>query len=180
MGLPSCSAWLRPVRRGANLTFARGDLHSTLSIWTDRYDRSVFGWMVVAYDAALRDQMRSIGGMGTQIVQPTPSGEAHMNNVPPGRCLLSLAGGCVAGQWALAGKAASRTSECPAPPFRAPAPQRLRKQRPDELPLRIEQFMPMYHQGMTHQPRSREGRPSGVDSTGRKGVPGEERCSLPA
>ncbi|MEV6295025.1 hypothetical protein AB0M41_32410 [Streptomyces sp. NPDC051896] len=71
---------------GGNLTFARGDLHSTLSIWKDRYDRAVFGWMVVTYDTALRDRMNSFGGMSVRIDHPAPSAEANPTNISPGAC----------------------------------------------------------------------------------------------
>jgi hypothetical protein len=84
--LPSCSGWLLPVWTAATSRFARGDLHSTLSIWKDRYDRAVFGWMVVTYDTALRDRMNSFGGMGVRIDHPAPSGEANPTNIPPGAC----------------------------------------------------------------------------------------------
>ncbi|MGQ5654229.1 hypothetical protein ACUJ8H_30085 [Streptomyces sp. EKR5.2] len=66
-----------------NLTFARGDLQSTLSICRDRCDRAAFGWMVVTYDTALHDQMEGFGGMSIQIDHPTPSGEANPTNIPP-------------------------------------------------------------------------------------------------
>lgn len=63
---------------GGNLTFSRGDLRSTLSIWKDRYNRSVFGWTVVTYDAVLRDQMASFGGLSIRIDHPRhPARRAH-------------------------------------------------------------------------------------------------------
>ncbi|MGW2650661.1 hypothetical protein ACWC2T_38705 [Streptomyces sp. NPDC001393] len=67
---------------GGNLTFVRGDLHSTLSIWKDRHDRTVFGWTVHTYAIALRDRMERFGGMRIRIDHPTPSGEANPTNVP--------------------------------------------------------------------------------------------------
>ncbi|MDT7847899.1 hypothetical protein [Streptomyces justiciae] len=78
---------------GGNLTFARGDLHSTLSIWKDRYDGSVFGWMVHTYEAALRDRMESFGGMSIRIDHPPPSGDANPTNIPPGACYAWPASG---------------------------------------------------------------------------------------
>lgn len=69
--------------QGGNLTFARGDVHSTLSIWKDRNDRAVFGWMVITYDTALRDRMRDFGGSSVRIDHPTPSGEASPADIPP-------------------------------------------------------------------------------------------------
>ena len=71
---------------GSNLTFVQGDLHSTLSIWKDRYDRSAFGWMVRTYYTALRDRMESFGGVSIRIGHPTPSGDANPTNIPPGAC----------------------------------------------------------------------------------------------
>ncbi|AZQ40047.1 hypothetical protein EJ357_47230 [Streptomyces cyaneochromogenes] len=71
---------------GGDLTFAQGDLHSTLSIWKDRHDRSVFGWMVHTYDTGLRDRMESFGGMSIRIDHPTPSGDANPTNIPTGAC----------------------------------------------------------------------------------------------
>ncbi len=71
---------------GGTLTFAQGEMQSTLAIWKDRHDRSVFGWMVVTYDTALRDRMQSFGGLSVRIDHPTPSGEANPTNIPPGAC----------------------------------------------------------------------------------------------
>jgi hypothetical protein len=78
---------------GGDLTFARGELHSTLSIWKDRFDRSVFGWVVHTYDTALRDRMEGFGGMSIRIDHPTPSGDANPTNIPPGACYPWPAGG---------------------------------------------------------------------------------------
>lgn len=69
--------------QGGDLTFARGELRSTLSIWKDRFDRSVFGWMVRTYDTALRDRMEGFGGMSIRIDHPTPPDGANPTNIPP-------------------------------------------------------------------------------------------------
>nr|WP_159059506.1 hypothetical protein [Streptomyces antibioticus] len=71
---------------GGDLTFVRGDLHTTLSIWKDRYDRSIFGWMVHSYDTALRDRMDRFGGMSIRIDHPRPSGSVNPTNIPQGAC----------------------------------------------------------------------------------------------
>ncbi|MGW1169135.1 hypothetical protein [Streptomyces sp. NPDC002550] len=78
---------------GGDLAFTRGELHSTLSIWKDRFDRSVFGWTVHTYDSALRDRMESFGGMSIRIDHPTPSGGANPTNIPPGACYPWPVGG---------------------------------------------------------------------------------------
>ena len=71
---------------GDGLAFLRGDLRSVLSVWKDRYDKTVFGWMVITYDTALRDQMKGFGGMGIRIDHPPPSGDANPADVPPAAC----------------------------------------------------------------------------------------------
>lgn len=75
------------------LNVRTGELHSTLSIWKDRFDRSVFGWAVHTYDTALRDRMAGFGGMSIRIDHPTPSGDANPTDIPPGACYSSPAGG---------------------------------------------------------------------------------------
>jgi hypothetical protein len=76
-----------PARaEGGNLTFFHGDLHSVLSIWKDRYNKAIFGWTVLTYDTALRDQMEGFGGLGVRIDHPPPSGDTRPSNTPPAAC----------------------------------------------------------------------------------------------
>jgi hypothetical protein len=68
---------------GGKLTFVQGTLHTTLSIWKDRYNRSAFGWMVYTEHTALRDQMDGFGGVGIRIDHPSPSGDPGPSDIPP-------------------------------------------------------------------------------------------------
>ncbi|GAA2688611.1 hypothetical protein ACFY9G_30780 [Streptomyces anthocyanicus] len=68
------------------LTFVRGSLATTLSIWKDRYDRSVFGWMVHTDYADLCDRMDGFGGAGIRIDHPSPSGDTGPSAIPPAAC----------------------------------------------------------------------------------------------
>ncbi|MFE9629237.1 hypothetical protein [Streptomyces sp. NPDC006527] len=71
---------------GGTLTFVRGSLYTKLSIWKDRYDRSIFGWMVHTDYTGLRDQMDGFGGVGIRIDHPSPSGDAGPSDIPPAAC----------------------------------------------------------------------------------------------
>jgi hypothetical protein len=71
---------------GGDLTFVQGDLHSTLWIWKDRWNKAVFGWSVTTYETALSKQMERFGGMGIRIDHPPPSGLVEPTNIPPGAC----------------------------------------------------------------------------------------------
>lgn len=71
---------------GGKLTFARGSLCTTLSIWKDRYDRSAFSWMVYTDYTGLRDRMDDFGGVGIRIDHPTPTGDASPSSIPPAAC----------------------------------------------------------------------------------------------
>jgi hypothetical protein len=73
---------------GGKLTFLRGSLHTTLSIWKDRYNRSAFGWMVYTDYTALRDRMDGFGGVGIRIDHPSPSGDSGPSATPPAACYL--------------------------------------------------------------------------------------------
>jgi hypothetical protein len=76
-----------------DLSFFRGDLRSTLSVWKDRRDRAIFGWMVFTYDLALYGQMARFGGMGIRIDHPSPSGDASPASIPPAACYPWPSGG---------------------------------------------------------------------------------------
>ncbi|MEU0965042.1 hypothetical protein ABZ357_06190 [Streptomyces sp. NPDC005917] len=69
-----------------NLKFVRGSLYTTLSIWKDRYDRSLFGWMVHTDYPGLGDRMDGFGGVGIRIDHPSPSGAAGPTDIPPAAC----------------------------------------------------------------------------------------------
>ncbi|MFI1660457.1 hypothetical protein ACH4ZU_36930 [Streptomyces sp. NPDC020472] len=71
---------------GGKLTFVRGSLCTTLSIWKDRYDWSAFGWMVYTDYTGLRDRMDGFGGVGIRIDHPAPTGDASPSSVPPVAC----------------------------------------------------------------------------------------------
>ncbi|MFD4375160.1 hypothetical protein ACFXKE_16200 [Streptomyces sp. NPDC059202] len=71
---------------GGKLTFVRGSLCTTLSIWKDRSDRSAFGWMVYTDYIDLRDRMDDFGGVGIRIDHPTPAGDASPSSIPPTAC----------------------------------------------------------------------------------------------
>jgi hypothetical protein len=74
-------------------TFERGQLHSELALWKDRWDLSTFGWAVVTYDAALRKPMEDYGGLGQRIEHPPPAGLVNPTNVPEQACLPWPSGG---------------------------------------------------------------------------------------
>lgn len=78
---------------GGKLTFVQGSLHSTLSIWKERYDRSAFGWMVHTDYTGLRERMAPFGGAGVRIDHPSPSGSSSPTNIPPAACYLWPVGG---------------------------------------------------------------------------------------
>jgi hypothetical protein len=71
---------------GNELTFLRGDLRTTLSIWKSRWDRTLFDWLVVTSDPALHDRMDGHGGMSVQIDHPVPSAPPNppQHTPPPG------------------------------------------------------------------------------------------------
>ncbi|MFB9608698.1 hypothetical protein ACFFTQ_37675, partial [Streptomyces roseofulvus] len=71
---------------GGKLTFVRGSLCTTLSIWKDRSDRSAFGWSVHTDYIDLRDRMDGFGGVGIGIDHPTPTGDASPSSIPPAAC----------------------------------------------------------------------------------------------
>jgi|tagenome__1003787_1003787.scaffolds.fasta_scaffold20905652_3 hypothetical protein len=71
---------------GGELKFVRGSLHTTLSIWKDRYDRSLFGWMVHTDYTGLGDRMDGFGRVGIRIDHPSPSGDAGLTDIPPPAC----------------------------------------------------------------------------------------------
>ncbi|MER6279683.1 hypothetical protein ABT202_25900 [Streptomyces sp900105245] len=71
---------------GGRLTFVRGSLHTTLTIWKDRCDRSAFGWMVYTDYAGLRERMDGFGGVGVRIDHPSPSGDTGPSDIPPAAC----------------------------------------------------------------------------------------------
>ncbi|MEU3290474.1 hypothetical protein [Streptomyces longwoodensis] len=71
---------------GGKLKFVRGSLYTTLSIWKDRYDRSLFGWMVRTDYTGLGDRMDGFGGVGIRIDHPSPSGDAGPTDIPPAAC----------------------------------------------------------------------------------------------
>ncbi|MER5739991.1 hypothetical protein ABT117_30565 [Streptomyces sp. NPDC002262] len=73
---------------GGKLTFVRGSLCTTLSIWKDRSDRSAFGWMVYTDYIDLRDRMDGFGGVGIRIDHPPPSGRGDLSDIPPAACYL--------------------------------------------------------------------------------------------
>ncbi|MFB7277164.1 hypothetical protein ACFCZV_08650 [Streptomyces hydrogenans] len=77
---------------GGKLTFVRGSLCTTLSIWKDRYDRSAFGWMAYTDYIDLRDRMDGFGGVGVRIDHPAPSGNGDPSDIPPAACYLWPAG----------------------------------------------------------------------------------------
>ncbi|WP_143065894.1 hypothetical protein [Streptomyces sp. CC53] len=77
---------------GGKLTFVRGSLCTTLSIWKDRYNRSGFGWMVYTDYIDLRDRMDGFGGVGIRIDHPPPSGSGDPSDIPPAACYLWPAG----------------------------------------------------------------------------------------
>lgn len=77
---------------GGELVFVRGSLCTTLSIWKDRYDRSLFGWMVHTDYCGLGDRMDRFGGVGIRIDHPSPSGDAGPTDIPPAACYLWPAG----------------------------------------------------------------------------------------
>ncbi|MET9346292.1 hypothetical protein [Streptomyces termitum] len=77
---------------GGKLTFVRGSLCTTLSIWKDRSDRSAFGWMVYTDYIDLRDRMDGFGGVGIRIDHPPPSGSGDPSDIPPAACYLWPAG----------------------------------------------------------------------------------------
>lgn len=74
---------------GGKLTFVRGSLCTTLSIWKDRSDRSAFGWMVYTDYIDLRDRMDGFGGVGIRIAPP---GRGDPSDIPPAACYLWPAG----------------------------------------------------------------------------------------
>ncbi len=67
---------------GGNLTFTQGDLRSMFWIWKDPRDKSIFGWSVITYDAALHDPMERFGGMGIRINHPPPAGQVNPAAIP--------------------------------------------------------------------------------------------------
>ncbi|NYV75786.1 hypothetical protein [Streptomyces sp. UH6] len=71
---------------GGGLEFVRGSLRTTLSIWKDRYDRSLFGWMVHTLYSGPGDRMDGFGGVGIRIDHPSPSGDAGPTDIPPAAC----------------------------------------------------------------------------------------------
>lgn len=71
---------------GGELKFVRGSLCTTLSIWKDRYDRSLFGWMVHTDHCGLGDRMDGFGGVGIRIDHHSPSGDAGPTGIPPTAC----------------------------------------------------------------------------------------------
>ncbi|MFI0937444.1 hypothetical protein [Streptomyces sp. NPDC021020] len=71
---------------GGELKFVRGSLRTTLSIWKDRYDRLLFGWMVHTDYTGLGDRMDGFGRVGIRIDHPSPSGDAGPIDVPPAAC----------------------------------------------------------------------------------------------
>lgn len=71
---------------GGKLTFVRGSLSTTLSIWKDRYNRAAFGWMVLTDYTRLRAPMDGFGGVGIRIDHPSPTGDTGPSDVPPAAC----------------------------------------------------------------------------------------------
>ncbi|MEV5431576.1 hypothetical protein [Streptomyces sp. NPDC052701] len=71
---------------GGDLEFVRGSLCTTLSIWKNRYDRSLFGWMVHTDYCGLSDRMDGFGGVGIRIDHPSPCGDAGSTDIPPAAC----------------------------------------------------------------------------------------------
>jgi hypothetical protein len=71
---------------GGGLKFVRGSLCTTLSIWKDRYDRSLFGWMAHTDYSGLGDRMDGFGGVGIRIDHPSPSGDGGPTDIPPAAC----------------------------------------------------------------------------------------------
>ncbi|MFI2415794.1 hypothetical protein [Streptomyces sp. NPDC018947] len=71
---------------GGKLTFVRGSLCTTLSMWKDRYGRSAFGWVVYTEYIDLCEQMDGFGGVGIRIDHPAPSGDASPSSIPPAAC----------------------------------------------------------------------------------------------
>ncbi|WP_435279604.1 hypothetical protein [Streptomyces sp. 1222.5] len=71
---------------GGELEFVRGSLCATLSIWKDRYDRSLFGWMVHTNYTGLGERMDGFGGVGIRIGHPSPSGDAGPTDIPSAAC----------------------------------------------------------------------------------------------
>lgn len=69
---------------GGSLTFTQGDLGSVFWIWKGPRDKSVFGWSVITYDAALHDMMERFGGMGIRINHPLrPAQSTQPASRPP-------------------------------------------------------------------------------------------------
>ncbi|MFE1947288.1 hypothetical protein [Streptomyces massasporeus] len=77
---------------GGKLTFVRGSLCTTLSIWKDSYDRSAFGWMVHTDYTDLCDRMDGFDGVGIRIDHPSQTGDAGPSDIPPAACYLWPAG----------------------------------------------------------------------------------------